>query len=196
MDDLTCIPSPGADPPVAAVPTSSPAPSARSGAGRRHALRVAGGLGLAVGLAGCAGLRVAEPLRVSLVGLEPLAGQGLEWRFLVKLRVLNPNPSPVEYDGGFVAMSVRGSEVASGVLGEAGRLPGYGDTVVSIPMSVTALGVVRPLLGLAGAVAGGDASPLAYALRGSLSTGVFGRIPFAMSGEVDMRSLFGRPGHR
>lgn len=133
---------------------------------------------------------------MSLVGLEPLAGQGLEWRFLVKLRVLNPNPRPFDYEGGFVAMSVRGSEVASGVLGEGGRLPGYGDTVVSIPMSFTALGIVRPLLGLAGAVAGGDVPPLAYALRGSLSTGAFGRIPFAMSGEVDTRSLLGQSGQR
>src|SRR4051812_21181666 len=46
---------------------------------------------VALTLNGCAGLFGADPLRVSVAGIEPIASQGLEIRFNVKLRVQNPN---------------------------------------------------------------------------------------------------------
>ncbi len=49
-------------------------------------------------LGGCAGL-TREPVSVTVVGLDPLVGQGLEMRFSLKLRVQNPNDAPIEYDG-------------------------------------------------------------------------------------------------
>ena len=54
---------------------------------------------LALALAACSALPLRDPLRIELVGLEPLPGQGLEVRFAVKLRVQNPNDSAVEFDG-------------------------------------------------------------------------------------------------
>ncbi len=139
------------------------------------------------GLTACASGLGREPLRVSLVGLEPMAGQGLEWRFRVTLRVVNPNDTALDYEGLFVSMAVRGSEVVTGVLGERGQVPRFGETVVAIPMSVTALGLLRPLAGL---MAGGDPT-LPYQLRGTLAAGPFGRVPFSMSGVIDPRALFG-----
>src|SRR4029450_3954606 len=49
----------------------------------------------AAALTGCAGIGLREPLRVSLAGLEPLSGEGLEARFVAKIRVQNPNDGPV-----------------------------------------------------------------------------------------------------
>lgn len=147
-------------------------------------------LAAASGLTACAGIVGRERPRVSLVGIEPLPGQGLEWRFLVRLRVVNPNDSAIDFDGLFATMSVRGSEVASGAMGERGSVPRFGETVVSVPMSVTALGLVRPLL----ALAGGSDTRVPYALRGSLQVQPFGRLPFDLSGEFDARSVFERAG--
>ncbi len=46
--------------------------------------------GAALLLGACASLQRSEPVQVNLVGVEPLAGEGLEMRMLVKLRVQNP----------------------------------------------------------------------------------------------------------
>ena len=46
-------------------------------------------------LASCAVM--GDPLRVQVVGLEPLEGPGMELRFAAKLRVQNPNEAPIDY---------------------------------------------------------------------------------------------------
>jgi len=48
-----------------------------------------------VALTGCFGLGLHEPLKVSLAGVEPLKGAGMEARFLARLRVQNPNDAPI-----------------------------------------------------------------------------------------------------
>ena len=63
---------------------------------------------LAAGLSACASLSNRDPLRVDLVGLEPLPGQGLEVRFAVKLRVQNPNDSAVSFNGMALDLDVNG----------------------------------------------------------------------------------------
>jgi hypothetical protein len=40
----------------------------------------------ALALAGCAQLPMSDPVKVRLVGIEPMPGQGLELRMAVKLR--------------------------------------------------------------------------------------------------------------
>ena len=44
-------------------------------------------------LVGCAQLPMSDPVKVSLVGIEQLPGQGLELRMAVKLRVQRPERS-------------------------------------------------------------------------------------------------------
>src|SRR5678815_1417420 len=57
-------------------------------------------------VSGCAVM--GDPLRVQVVGIEPLEGQGMELRFAAKLRVQNPNESAIDYDGVAVDLEVRG----------------------------------------------------------------------------------------
>ena len=61
---------------------------------------------LALALGGCAGMLTRDPIRINVVGIEPLAGQGLEMRFAVTLRLQNPNETAIEYDG--VALGILG----------------------------------------------------------------------------------------
>jgi len=50
-------------------------------------------------VSGCALLQPRDPLHVTVAGIEPLQGEGLELRMSVKLRVQNPNDAPLDYRG-------------------------------------------------------------------------------------------------
>ena len=51
----------------------------------------------------------------------PEKGEGLELRLLVKLRVQNPNSTPVGYDGAYVKVEVQDRTFASGVTNAGGN---------------------------------------------------------------------------
>jgi LEA14-like dessication related protein len=130
-------------------------------------------------LTGCAGPWVRDPVNVDVVGVEPLQGQGMEGRFLVKLRVQNPNDLPVEYDGVYVELEVRGSRFASGVSGERGTVPRFGEAIVAVPVSVPVTALVRQALGMAS----GGLARTDYRLRGRLGGPVPGGVTFSASGD-------------
>jgi LEA14-like dessication related protein len=130
-------------------------------------------------LSGCAGLGLRDPLAVYVVGMEPLPGQGMEGRFLVKLRVQNPNEQPIEYDGIALSLDVRGSRLATGVSDERGTVPRFGEAVIAVPVSVPATALLRQALGFAA----GDRSRVDYRLRGRLGGPTFGGMSFESSGE-------------
>lgn len=78
---------------------------------------------LMLGLTACATFAPGDQPRVDVVGIESLSGQGMEMRMMVKLRVLNPNETPLEYDGVFLEMDVRGKSFAAGVSDARGSAP-------------------------------------------------------------------------
>ncbi|MGD9510449.1 MAG: LEA type 2 family protein, partial [Geminicoccaceae bacterium] len=101
-------------------------------------------------LAACASLTGREPLSVDVAGIEPLPSEGMEGRFLVKLRVQNPNETPVDFDGVSLRLDVRGQRLATGVSDARGTVPRFGETVLAVPVSVPGTALVRLALGLAG----------------------------------------------
>ena len=133
-------------------------------------------------LGGCAGF-TREPVSVSVAGLDPLVGQGLEMRFSLKLRVQNPNDAPIEYDGISVALDLNGTPFASGVSDRSGVVPRFGETVIDVPVSVSAFAAARQAWNLPGAAASGE---LPYALRGRLAGGVLGSVHFRDAGTLRM----------
>ena len=133
-------------------------------------------------LTGCAGLMQREAVRVSVAGIEPLQGEGLEARFLVKLRIQNPNDTPIEYDGIFVELELGGHDFGSGVSDQRGPVPRFGERVVSVPMVVPFTSVVRQLFGLAGRKEPLDR--IEYRLRGKLGGMGLGGISFEKEGEL------------
>ncbi|MBR8222573.1 LEA type 2 family protein [Burkholderia ambifaria] len=136
----------------------------------------------AFALGGCAGF-TREPVSVSVAGLDPLIGQGLEMRFSLKLRVQNPNDAPIEYDGISVALDLNGTPFASGVSDRSGVVPRFGETVIDVPVSVSAFAAARQAWNLPGAAASGE---LPYALRGRLAGGVLGSVHFRDAGTLRM----------
>ena len=148
---------------------------------RRAALLLA--LLPALGLASCALMPGSEPPRVSVVGVERLKGEGLELRFAIKLRVQNPNASAIEYDGLSIELEVNGKALASGVSNERGTVPRYGEAIVTLPVSVSAVSAIRQAIGLADGPANAE---WPYALRGRLSGTMFGTIRFASAGTLKL----------
>ena len=133
-------------------------------------------------LASCAGLGTREPVQVNVVGIDPLPGEGMEVRMAVKLRVQNPNDAALDYDGVSITLEVRGATFGTGVSGERGSVPRYGETVITVPVSVSAMAAVRQAIG----IATGDRSRVDYVLRGRLSGAGFGGMRFESKGEIDL----------
>ena len=137
---------------------------------------------------GCAQLPTREPLKVNLVGIEPLPGEGLEMRMAVKLRLQNPNDGAVDFDGAALDIDIRGSGFASGVTDERGSVPRFGETVLVVPVSVSAASMLRQALEFAS----GDRSNVTYLMRGRLGGSLIGGTRFESSGQVELPvGLFG-----
>jgi LEA14-like dessication related protein len=138
---------------------------------------------LAAALGGCASLTQRDPVRVHLAGVEPLAGQGLELRFLVKLLVQNPNETPIDYDGVALDLEVNRKLLASGVSDQKGSVPRFGEAVLGVPVTISAFAAVRQALGLA---EGQSLENMPYVLSGKLAGGPFGVLRFADEGTLSL----------
>jgi len=136
---------------------------------------------LALALGACATLPGRDALRVHVVGVEPLQGEGFELRFAVRLRAQNPNDAAVEYDGVALELELNGKALASGVSDQKGIVPRYGEAVFSVPMSISAFAAVRQAMGL---VEGQSIDKIPYVLRGRLAGGMFGGMRFSDEGTL------------
>lgn len=157
---------------------------------RRHCTRALALAAASMALTGCASLTGAEAVRVNVVGLEPLPGELMEARMALKLRVQNPGDVAVDYDGISVELDVRGNSFASGVSPEKGSIPRFGEVLISVPVSVSALAVLRQVAGMA---SGNGSNRIEYALRGRLAGSGFGGVRFSSNGEIELpKGLLGR----
>jgi LEA14-like dessication related protein len=120
-------------------------------------------------LCACASLQPRDPLQVTVAGIEPLQGQGLELRLNVKLRVQNPNDAPVDYNGVAVEMDVQGKAFATGVADVAGTVPRFGEAVIAVPVTISAFRMARQAIG---AMSGGAMKKIEYEMKGKLSSGL------------------------
>jgi len=137
-------------------------------------------VGLALGA--CAGLLGREPVQVSVASIDPLPGEGLEMRMMVKLRVQNPNETPVDYDGVYVKLDVLDKTFATGVSNEKGSIPRFGESVISVPVTVSALSVGMTTLGFM--LGSGRPEKVRYKMSGKLAGPTLGSTSFHSDGEL------------
>jgi LEA14-like dessication related protein len=141
-------------------------------------------LALAVlALGACASMPDKDPLQVTVAGIESIPGEGMEIRMLVKLRVQNPNPAPIDFSGVYVELDVQGKTFATGVSSEIGTLPGFGEVVVAVPVTVSVLRMVRQVMGV---LDGEPVDKIRYEMSGKLNGGMFNTHRFGASGEFDL----------
>jgi LEA14-like dessication related protein len=132
-------------------------------------------------ISGCATLP--DPLDVTVAGIEPLQGEGMEIRMLVKLRVQNPNDAEIAYTGASVKLDVLGKTFASGVSATPGTVPRFGEAVVAVPVSVSVLRMVRQVMGM---VDGKPIDKVQYEMSGKLQTSSFSAVRFSTSGVLEV----------
>jgi LEA14-like dessication related protein len=133
-------------------------------------------------LVGCATPGGSDPLNVSLAGVDSLPGEGLEVRMAVKLRVQNPNDTPIDFNGVAVELELRGLDFASGVSDAQGTVPRYGEAVLVVPVTVSAYALAKQALSFAM----GDRAKVSWVARGKLAGVGFGSVRFETTGEFDM----------
>ena len=140
-------------------------------------------LGLIVlfALGACAAMPGREPVQVTVAGIESLPGQGMELRMLVKLRVQNPNDAPIEYDGVYVKLDVLDGTFATGVSGERGSVPRFGESVISVPVTVSVLRVALNALRI---LDGKPVDKVGYKLEGKLDGPLIGSTRFKAEGQL------------
>jgi LEA14-like dessication related protein len=135
-------------------------------------------------LAACASMPARDPLQVTVAGIEPLTGEGMELRLLVKLRVQNPNDTPIEFNGAALNLDVMGRRFASGVSDQAGTVPRFGEAVVSVPVTVSMLRMARQFMGM---LDGKPVGSISYTMSGKLhGAGPFGTQRFSTQGAFEL----------
>jgi LEA14-like dessication related protein len=132
---------------------------------------------------GCAGMPSKEPLQVAVADVESLPGEGMEIRMLVRLRIQNPNPSPISYSGTYVEFDVLDRTFASGVSSEAGTVPAFGETVIGVPVTVSVLRMVRQVVGM---LDGAPVDRIRYSMTGKLHVSAFHAERFRADGEFKL----------
>jgi LEA14-like dessication related protein len=137
----------------------------------------------ALSLVGCANLPHTDPPNVTLVGIDPSEGEGLEARMQLTLRVQNPNSAPIEYNGIYLELDVLNKSLASGVSNESGTVPPFGEAVIHMPMTVSILGIVG---GAMSVLSGKPTDKITYALRGKFNTITYGELRFKSQGELTL----------
>ncbi|MGE8064706.1 LEA type 2 family protein [Pseudomonas sp. NPDC089569] len=132
-------------------------------------------------LSACTTFPNSDPLNINVVGLEPLQGQGMEVRFAVKIRVQNPNGMNVNFSGVALDLEINGQPFASGVSDQSGSISRFSDTVLTVPVSVSAFSVLRQtyVLGQMQTL-----NNMPYILRGKLGGGLFATQRFVDSGNL------------
>ena len=136
-----------------------------------------------IAMGGCANLSQRDPLYIDVAGIEPVPGEGMELVLDVRVRVQNPNDTPVEYNGVALVLDVNDRRLASGVSSEVGTVPRYGEIVFTIPVTVSAFNVARQIYG---AVNAENPNEVRYSVRGKLEGGLFGTKRFHDEGTFSL----------
>lgn len=139
-------------------------------------------------LSGCAsvGMLDFDEPEVELLALEPLPSQGLEARFLVKLRVVNPNSIPLEINGMSYDVFIRDSKVLSGVSNEGLKVGAYSESVAELEVAAGMFGSLALIRDLMSNPTDGG---LPYKLNAKLSrSGLGGAIRVSREGTIDLNA--------
>lgn len=138
---------------------------------------------LTLGLNACALFQGRDPLNISVVGIDPLPGQDMELRMAVKIRVQNPNETPVDFNGVALTLEVNDQPLAAGVSDQRGHIGRYDEAMIVVPVSITAFAFLRQAYGLSRV---DSLQGLPYVLRGKLAGGPLGTVRFTDKGRLDL----------
>lgn len=135
-------------------------------------------------LGACAGLPPGDFDRpeIELIGLRPLSGRGMEARFLVTLRIVNPNATALAVEGMAYEIELRDTRVLSGVSSQRLEVDAFSETAAEVEVAAGLLGSLALLRDLLG---NPPQEAIPYALRAKLSLGgLRGTLRVSREGEI------------
>jgi LEA14-like dessication related protein len=133
---------------------------------RPHLSRLLTAVLLCVLVGACASLGgYREKPRISLISIRPLDMTLLEQRYLLALRILNPNDVEIPVSGLSYSVEINNREFAYGVSRQAVTIPALGEAVVEVEVVSGLLGMLRQLQ----ALNDGKQHSLDYRISGGLS---------------------------
>lgn len=140
-------------------------------------------------LGGCAGLQLGmKKPEVTVANIRLLDGNLLEQRFLLTLRVMNPNTSEIAIEGLTFKVDLNGQPFAKGVGNQPVVVPRLGEAMVDVTATTDLGGLLRQLKAFKGR------EKVDYRISGRLVTGSFGGIDFDQTGEVELPKGLGEAG--
>ena len=86
------------------------------------------------------------------------------------------------FDGVALEMDVQGKTFATGVADLAGTVPRFGESVITVPVTISAFRMARQVMG---AMKGGGLARIDYEMKGKLNSG-FSPTRFATRGSFDL----------
>lgn len=131
----------------------------------------------------CAATDGVVPPKVNLVNIVPAQSSGVfEQRFLVELRISNPNEFDIPLNGLSFEMDVNGDYFATGLSNTDVVVPRFGSAVVSAETTASSIQLFRQILN---AVRTGTVD---YSIKGKALVGQLSRrsIPFDLDGELNL----------
>ena len=134
-----------------------------------------------VALAGCATLP--DPPQVTVAGAAALPSEGMEIRMLLKLRVQNPNDTPIDYAGASVTLDVADKTFATGVSDASGTVPRFGEALIEVPVTISMLRMARQFMGV---LDGQPVDRINYEMSGKLARRGSPDVRFSSAGELQL----------
>jgi LEA14-like dessication related protein len=137
-------------------------------------------------LAGCAGLPPGmQAPAVTIADLRVDSAGLFEQQFDIKLRIQNPNPDEIRFDGMAFELDINDQAFAKGVGNQVVAVPRYGSAFMSVEAVSTLGGLVRQF----GRMAQSGKPEFKYRIKGSLSIAGGARVPFDERGEFDFSAF-------
>ena len=155
----------------------------------RHLIEILVALTIALSLTGRAGIGTRNAPRVHLAGIASLPGEGLEARFMLKLRVQNPGETDLAYDGVWVDVEFDDKPLASGGAPAKGVVPRFGEVLIELPVTASGINIARQVMGWINSSRDGKRQVVPYVLRGRLGGIGLAGGDFESRGEIDFRGM-------
>lgn len=132
-------------------------------------------------MAGCATLP--DPPQVTVAGVGPLPSEGMEIRMLLKLRVQNPNDTPIDYAGASVTLDVADKTFATGLTDASGTVARFGEAIIEVPMTISMMRMARQFMGM---IDGQPVDRIRYEMTGKLARRGAPDVRFESQGELQL----------
>ncbi|HQR51973.1 MAG TPA: LEA type 2 family protein [Burkholderiales bacterium] len=135
-------------------------------------------------LAGCATLAGLDAPRVSISNITPQDMTLFEQKFIVTLRIQNPNDVPLGVTGISFNLDLNGKSFASGLSSQQVTVPRFGSEVIDVEVFSGLTGILRQLQ----TFAAGGSPRFTYRLRGKayLDQPTSLALPFDEQGEIEL----------